>query len=210
MKELSEQASVAEVGLHMPTAQEILDGEDAPQVVAFLLKSYFNTRAATDDKRGSSRPAKVAEVDAANDQPAEGRRRRRRRRRRRGHSGENSQAGNPIDIVDAGEILAGGNGAGSTTGQEGGTGGGNGASPDGDALTRLRVNIGFDDGFKGRGAVAKKIAALAGLNDGIVNEVESKREYAVIAATPEIAELVIERVDGAQLGKKIITVAVAS
>lgn len=210
MKELSEQASVAEVGLHMPTAQEILDGEDAPQVVAFLLKSYFNTRAATDDKRGSSRPAKVAEVDAANDQPTEGRRRRRRRRRRRGRSGENSQAGNPIDIVDAGEILAGGNGAGPSTGQEGGTGGGNGASPDGDALTRLRVNIGFDDGFKGRGAVAKKIAALAGLNDGIVNEVESKREYAVIAATPEIAELVIERVDGAQLGKKIITVAVAS
>jgi len=79
----------------------------------------------------------------------------------------------------------------------------------GDGLTRLRVNIGFDDGFKGRGAVAKKIAALAGLNDGTVQEVESRRDHAVLKATPDIAELVIERVDGAQLGKKILSVAVA-
>ena len=79
-----------------------------------------------------------------------------------------------------------------------------------DGLTRIRVNIGFDDGFKGRGAVAKKISALAGLNEGIVTEVESRRDHAVLKASPEIAEMVIERVDGAQLGKKVISVNIAS
>ncbi len=79
-----------------------------------------------------------------------------------------------------------------------------------DGLTRIRVNIGFDDGFKGRGAVAKKISALAGLNEGIVTEVESRRDHAVLKATPEIAEMVIERVDGAQLGKKVISVNLAN
>ena len=74
-------------------------------------------------------------------------------------------------------------------------------------MTLVRVNIGFDDGFKGRGAVAKKIAAMAGLNDGIVKEVEAKREYALLQATPDIAELLVERVDGAQIGKKIVSVA---
>ncbi|MBI3178191.1 MAG: hypothetical protein HYZ27_00935, partial [Deltaproteobacteria bacterium] len=72
------------------------------------------------------------------------------------------------------------------------------------------VNIGFDDGFKGRGAVAKKIASLAGLNDGIVTEIESRRDYAVLAASPEIAEMVVDRVDGAQLGKKTVQVSVLS
>jgi len=75
-----------------------------------------------------------------------------------------------------------------------------------EGMTRVRVNIGFDDGFKGRGAVAKKISALAGLNDGIVTELESKRQYAVLQASAEIAELLVERVDGAQIGKKIVAV----
>ena len=74
----------------------------------------------------------------------------------------------------------------------------------------LRVNIGFDDGFKGRGAVAKKITSLAGLNDGIVSEVEAKRHHAVLKTTPEVAELLVERVDGAQIGKKILSVSLAN
>ncbi|MEZ4270579.1 MAG: hypothetical protein R3C68_03835 [Myxococcota bacterium] len=73
----------------------------------------------------------------------------------------------------------------------------------------MRVNIGFGDGFKGRGAVAKKISSLAGLNEGSVTEVESRRQYAVLQASSEIAELLVERVDGAQIGKKIVSVAVA-
>jgi hypothetical protein len=58
--------------------------------------------------------------------------------------------------------------------------------------------------------VAKKIAALAGLNDGIVIEVESRRDCAVVKVANELADLVIDRVDGAQLGKKVITVSRAS
>ena len=38
-----------------------------------------------------------------------------------------------------------------------------------EGMTRVRVNVGFDDGFKGRGAVAKKISSLAGLNDGLIS-----------------------------------------
>jgi len=79
-----------------------------------------------------------------------------------------------------------------------------------DGLTRIRVNIGFDDGFKGRGAVAKKISALAGLNEGIVTEVEARRDHAVLKASREIAEMVLERVDGAQLGKKVIAVSLST
>lgn len=78
--------------------------------------------------------------------------------------------------------------------------------PIADGMKRIRVNIGFDDGFKGRGAVAKKISALAGINEGILHEVESRRDYAVLKATPEIAELVQDRVDGAQIGKKVLTI----
>ena len=58
-------------------------------------------------------------------------------------------------------------------------------------MARVRVNIGFDDGFRGRGAVAKKITALAGLNDGIIKEVGSRRDYAVLQASSEIAELLM-------------------
>ena len=66
----------------------------------------------------------------------------------------------------------------------------------------------LDDGFKGRGAVAKKITALAGLNDGIVSELEAKRHHAVLAATPEVAEMLVDRVDGAMLGRKTIEISV--
>ena len=78
-----------------------------------------------------------------------------------------------------------------------------------DGLTRLRVNIGFDDGFKGRGAVAKKISSLAGLNEASVAEVELKRDYTVVKAAPDIAELLIDRVDGTPIGKKTLSLSVA-
>jgi hypothetical protein len=78
-----------------------------------------------------------------------------------------------------------------------------------DGFRRLKVNIGFDDGFKGRGAVAKRVAALAGLTEGSVLEVESRREYSVLKALPDIAELVVDRVDGTPIGKKILTVQIA-
>jgi hypothetical protein len=78
-----------------------------------------------------------------------------------------------------------------------------------DGMRHLKVNIGFDDGFKGRGAIAKKITSLAGLNDGIVSEIESKRHHAVLKTTPEVADLLVERVDGAQIGKKILSVSIA-
>ena len=70
------------------------------------------------------------------------------------------------------------------------------------------MNIGFDDGFKGRGAVAKKISSLAGLTEGSVTEVESRRDYAVLKAAPHIAEMVMDRVDGAQIGKKVVAVSI--
>ncbi|RYF09505.1 MAG: hypothetical protein EOO40_06770 [Deltaproteobacteria bacterium] len=54
--------------------------------------------------------------------------------------------------------------------------------------------------------MAKKVSALAGLNEGIVVEEESRRDHAVLKATPEVAALVRDRVDGAQLGKKVIAV----
>jgi len=250
MKELSEKASVAEVGQHVSVAQDIIAAADGAQIIAFLLKSYFNTRA-----EGEKRPLPENGARPSNPQPqqhrapeagqdqnfeASGRRRgRRRRRRRRGEGpgqgeGDNYRGG---DVVDAFEILSGDRGRGEPmpdvermapegapaavsegapqTAMEGTPAPMDGAMPPvaamvSDHMTRLRVNIGFDDGFRGRGSVAKKISALAGLNDGIVMEVESRRDYAVLKASPEIAELVIERVDGAQLGKKIITVAFAS
>ena len=80
------------------------------------------------------------------------------------------------------------------------------ASLKADGLSQITVNIGFEDGFKGRGAVAKKIAALAGLNDGILTELMSKRHHAVLAAKQDIADLIMERVDGAQIGKKVLVV----
>src|SRR5690606_17086029 len=42
MKELSEKASVAKVGQQLPMAQELLKNPEGAQIVAFLIKSYFN------------------------------------------------------------------------------------------------------------------------------------------------------------------------
>jgi ATP-dependent RNA helicase DeaD len=249
MKDLTEKASVAEVGQHVAAAQEILGSAEAPQVVAYLLKSYFGTQAADAERR--SRHAQAdrdqnhdrdsGQRPSRSDQPrAEGRndgqqrraegegagegsgRRRRRRRRGRGR-GERGDNGTYMETLDAAELLAREPGASSSTpaaeGGETANGHANGVAPAApgipaidvveEGFKRMRVNVGFDDGFKGKGAVAKKIASLAGLNEGIVQEVEARRDHAVLKATPEIAELVLERVDGATIGKKVVVIDVA-
>jgi hypothetical protein len=40
-------------------------------------------------------------------------------------------------------------------------------------------------------------------------EVEARRDHSVLKATPEIAELVLERVDGATIGKKVVVINLA-
>ncbi|MEO1482880.1 MAG: DEAD/DEAH box helicase [Myxococcota bacterium] len=223
MKELAEKASVAEVGLHRPVADEILASDEGAQIVAFLLKTYYGQAAA--DAAIEAKPKRtrraavsseeadevgVSSEDGSDDQPKKKRRRRRRRRRR----GED----NGLETMDAAEAL----GIAPRPSSNGDAAADAPASANGkkaaapaplpeveEGMTRIKINIGFDDGFKGRGAIAKKISSLAGLNDGIVTEVESKRHHCVLKATPEIAELVVERVDGAQIGKKVLEVAVA-
>lgn len=244
MKELTEKASVSEVGAHLPVAQQILaNPEGAAQVVAYLLKSYYAAAAAEGERHvqqpaGGGRPPRhennnaggagdaAGLADAEGD--ANGRRRRRRRRGRRGERGsEPSEHHNDgFETINAHEALAGettsapvgdalptpdGAGVAAPSNGNGQTNGGGApvAEVASDGFTRIRVNIGFDDGFKGRGAVAKRVAALAGLTDGSVLEVESRREYSVLKAAPHIAELLIDRVDGTPIGKKILTVQLA-
>jgi ATP-dependent RNA helicase DeaD len=295
MKELAEKAAVAEITGHLPTAQDIIGGTDGAQIVAFLLKSYFNAEAESrrqpqegpvgrdshasrdshsqddHDSHGAPRAAAAQDGEAVDDGSGP---RKRRRRRGRGRAGEGQAEGREaaparggreprepragrsgerqrspardsdqvssrhggLEVVDAGDLLSGnftpnkvppvpGSHAEATPVAH--------AEPAppapaparrapapapaapapvavAEGMTNIRVNIGFDDGFKGRGAVAKKISALAGLNEGIVTEVEARRDHAVLQATPEIAELVMERVDGAPLGKKVITVSLQS
>ncbi|MEM6734167.1 MAG: hypothetical protein AAF658_21570, partial [Myxococcota bacterium] len=137
--------------------------------------------------------------------------RRRRRRRRRGEEGGH------LETMDAAEALGMSRPSGNSSGADAAPANGNSRPKKEEAplpsveegMTRIKINIGFDDGFKGRGAIAKKISSLAGLNDGIVTEVESRRHHCVLKATPEIAELVVERVDGAQIGKKVLEATVA-
>ncbi|MBI3179475.1 MAG: DEAD/DEAH box helicase, partial [Deltaproteobacteria bacterium] len=196
MKELLERASVAEVSQHMPVAQEILGKSEAVQVIAFLLKSYFNTQAAEAERHSRTAPSQPqpqpqhqhqsqhSESAPSGEASAEGSRRRRRRRRRRGgRGGERGPMSEYGEVIDMREALAENSDAppppeaapasapaGEAVSEEPATPaviaapGGNGsqapavaAAPSG--MTRLRVNIGFDDGFKGRGAVAKKIAS---------------------------------------------------
>jgi ATP-dependent RNA helicase DeaD len=308
IKELADKASMAEVSNHLPVAQDIVGGEQGAQIVAFLLKSYFNAaaearrqptaedlaRAINDGADGSDdapaprppRAARSPEASEASSSEESGDRPRRRRRRGRGRSTEEGAAPAPAraaGAADDGHPPAAGaarSASGRTERSRGGQGRrpvqhatyegldvvsaasllggapdpepepapaaapprraparaanpspaterdniGNRAPPAPRApssrnaplpevpagMARIEVNIGFDDGFKGRGAVAKKIAALAGLNEGIIGEVEARRDFAILKATPEIAELVLERVDGASLGKKVISVSVSS
>ena len=253
MKELSEKASVAEVGAHVPVAEQILANPEGAQVVAYLLKSYYATVAAEGERRASqpsggrqhargdngsapsAGPGEAPALAGDPDSDANGRRRRRRRRGRRGERGERSETGGEqrneprssegYETMDAHEALAGDPMAAPTLHPASVDGvapavPSNGSAPQGvngtpaaeavgDGYTRIRVNIGFDDGFKGRGSVAKRVAALAGLTDGSVLEVESRREYSVLKAAPDIAELLIDRVDGTPIGKKILTVQLA-
>ena len=198
MQELKDKASVAEVSQHVKTAEDICKSEDGANLVAYLLKSYFNAQVA----EAQSQPRKPTQEAAAPAAPAaeqgDDPKRSRRRRRRRRRGGERQESGS-LRVVE-GQEAAKESGSGDKPSRA--------AQPD-DGFKRLTVNVGFDDGFKGRGAVAKKITSLAGLNDGIVSEVESKRHHALLKTTPEVAELLIERVDGAQIGKKILSVELA-
>jgi len=292
MKELADKASVSEVGQHLPIAQHLVESPNAAQMVAYLLKFYFNTQASDGERRSQQaqdsleprssdgeraeraperererapqreresapqrerapRPEGQAvapgEVVGEGGEAGRGRRRRRRGRGRGGRPAENgpSDTQPAFETMDIEEALgpartraASGAPAQPTAAPHapgvadvaslspevvqsalangGGVmldaGGQAVLPPDAnvdDGYARLRVNVGFDDGFKGRGAVAKRIAALAGLNEGSVLEVESRREYSVLKATPHIAELVIDRVDGTPIGKKVLTVALA-
>ncbi len=257
MKELTDKAAVAEVGSHISVAQDLIKSPDGPQIVAFLLKQYFNNQA-EGERRGGSPPASqrqpqgggpsLAPSDGAADEGADGQNRRRRRRRRRGRGGDRPERGERsergsdrgergersastegFETMDVHEALAGElsekpaqpqrvapevmTAAQALAPQNGNGHGGNGhaqavVEPD-DGMTRIKINIGFDDGFKSKGAVAKKISALAGLNESSVVEVETKREYAIVKAVPEIAELLVDRVDGTPIGKKVLTLAVS-
>jgi ATP-dependent RNA helicase DeaD len=189
MKELLEKAEIAEVGQHLGTAEDILKHDSSQNVVAFLLKSYFSQQAEKVDEGTQKEERRTRSQNQEGGEEQDGdRKRRRRRRRRKGKGGdEKAAASDRDDSADSNAPL-----------------------PEvQDGLRRVKVNIGFDDGFKGRGAVAKKITALAGLNDGIVSELEAKRHHAVLAATPEVAEMLVDRVDGAMLGRKTIEISVA-
>ena len=302
MKELRDKAQMAELAQHLPVAQDIVDGENAAQMVAFLLKAYFNGQAAPkpmtsdaardDDEDGEPDTAPRSRVTSAGRAPSvapsrlkatdevaggEGGRRRRGRQNAGDDAAgaphaptpEGAEASAPrrgravqgragFDIVDASEMLRmpaiPERGGAQTSAErpapervpserkpaertppERATRRGPAPRATGPAVARvntvapaqasrpktpaapqpaaplppgmcrLRVNIGFDDGFKGRGAVAKKVCALAGLNEGIVTELESRRDHAVLAAKTEVVEMVRERVDGARLGKKLLT-----
>jgi ATP-dependent RNA helicase DeaD len=247
MKELSEKASVSEVGAHLPVAQQILSSAESAQIVAYLLKSYYAQAAAEGERRartqgglrGRERPENgngEAVAAGENDGEQGGRRRRRRRRGRRGDRGDRPERGDrgerserqgePYEMMNVHEALGtvpsapeaasaavNENGAPVAGVANDAAAPGNGqipaTEPANDGYKRIRVNIGFDDGFKGRGSVAKRVAALAGLTEGSVLEVESRREYSVLKASPEIAELVIDRVDGTPIGKKVLTVQLA-
>jgi len=225
MKELQEKASVAEVGQHLPVAEDILKSEEGPQMVAFLLKAYFNS--AVTDSASASAPAPAPRETEKPERQREARgrseggdegggeepRRRRRRRRRRGRdedggqgSGERERESNrePRKSRES-NAQSGESSERSESSESSPRSGGNAEKVD-DGYTRLQVNLGFEDGFKGRGAVAKKISVLAGLNDGLVSEVESRRHHAVLKVTSEVAELLVERVNGAQIGKKILEI----
>ena len=255
MKELAERASVAEVGQHLPVAQQIIQGTEGPQIIAYLLKQYFNQQAGEAERRAphpagahpGPQPGRSegAPAEAAGDAEGEGahRRRRRRRGRRGGERGPErgpdraperssertsepyyetmnvaealaGEAPAPEAAVPAAALVPAGDAAvpeaaAPALAPSNGNGTHAPSPAECDGLTRLRVNIGFDDGFKGRGSVAKRISALAGLAEGSVLEVESRREYSVLKALPRIAELVKDRVDGTPIGKKILTVSMA-
>ena len=189
MKDLLEKAEIAEVGQHLGTADDILKHESSQSLVAFLLKSYFSQQAEKVEQGSQNEERKARRQSQDGEEQDGDRKRSRRRRRRRKGKGGDEKSASGADRDDNED-----SGSSAPAVQEG--------------LRRVQVNIGFDDGFKGRGAVAKKITALAGLNDGIVSELEAKRHHAVLAATPEVAEMLVDRVDGAMLGRKTIEISV--
>ena len=224
MKDLLEKAAVAETSQHRPTAEDIIKNEDSAEIVSYLLKSYFSQQASDATNSGSG-PRKQQPRDRNPDENQEARgenegdndgkpRRRRRRRGGREDGGERNERNDRNNRNDRNDRNDGGGRDRKPRGERNEQAASDGSSESSntaveDGMRHLKVNIGFDDGFKGRGAIAKKITSLAGLNDGIVSEIESKRHHAVLKTTPEVADLLVERVDGAQIGKKILSVSIA-
>jgi ATP-dependent RNA helicase DeaD len=206
VKDLSDKAAAAEVAPHLGVAQEILSAQDGAQIIAFLLKTYFTQPVFQPAHRDRHPPREhhVADENRGGDQN--------RQRRHGSRGGRRRPRG--METVDAADLLAPKQATSEASQQPSNSNvseqqaNSESTTPvsAGENYTLIRVNIGFDDGFKGRGAVAKKIASLAGLNEGRVIEVESRRDHALLKATPDIAELVMERVDGAQIGKKVVSV----
>lgn len=225
MKELAEKAAAAPATQYLQEAENILkDTETATNMVAFLLQNYFEVKASQAEQSSKQRSRQLGAGTEEGNEDFDGTdsdRSGKRRRRRRGRAGTgrgNTQPTRgelPFEIVDAKDILRGltssrpSENEPSAQRTEANTQQVEPAAKK-DGLTRIRVNIGFDDGFKGRGTVAKKISALAGLNEGILVEEESRRGHAVLKATAEIAEMVLDRVDGARLGKKVLVVELSS
>jgi len=237
MKELMDRAAVSEVGAHIPVADEILKSDSAGQMVAFLLKSYYAAQTQESSSSRDDSPRRSDEDRGEREGGGPRRRNRKRGPRGRGRDQEGQAAQSGGRDSSDGDRDSGEGGEGrqkrSRRGRRGGrrSGGGGGESgtrepgnrapvaanhpvavakaPPAEGNTHVSVNIGFDDGFRGRGAVAKKIAVLAGLNDGAIKEVDAKRSTVMLEVANPVAELLMERVDGAQIGKKVIEVSVS-
>jgi superfamily II DNA/RNA helicase len=199
LDELVEKAAETEGEEQVEIAKALIESAEPAKVVSFLLHYYFS-QVQKERKRQArpvqqAQPEKEGKVEGDEAQDLDQRRRRKRRKSTKlSEANMTSQSGRerkveaapkPEEIKLSAEAVA---------------------ALKADGLSQITVNIGFEDGFKGRGAVAKKIAALAGLNDGILTELMSKRHHAVLAAKQDIADLIMERVDGAQIGKKVLVV----
>lgn len=205
MKELTERAAGEDLTEHLPIAEQILSDANGKAMVAMLLKSFYAPPPPTQEARPNRSNGEQPRGDGDRD-------RRPRRRGRGGGRGRGERELGPNrdsyerqDVVPAEQMLMGSAAAPPTSAPLL-------INPEeaADGLTRLRVNIGFLDGFKGRGSVAKKIAQLAGLNEGTLEEVDLRKDHSLLKASADIAELIVDRVDGAQIGKKVLTVEAAS
>ena len=77
-----------------------------------------------------------------------------------------------------------------------------------DARGRIHRHAATGDAWRAAIAPLKRFAAQHE-DDGIIFEVESRRNHSVLKAKADIAELLVDRVDGAQIGKKVLQVALA-
>ena len=199
LDELVEKAVKTEGDEQIEVAKALIESDEPAKVVSFLLHYYFSQ--VQKERKKQARPPRQqleAKEESSQGDDEQGHDRKRRRKRRKGtklsEANMSSQGGRERKVEAAAKL------------EQVKLSDEEVASLKAEGLSQITVNIGFEDGFKGRGAVAKKIAALAGLNDGILKELMSKRHHAVLAAKQDIADLIMERVDGAQIGKKVLVV----